>query len=211
MASSALQFGLAGGFTALGMNQQRKDIESGISSSMYNLTSALNIRNTQRTIFEAQGREIDERLGYQLTTSDLETVKAKARLRTAQAETGTSGGTSDLAVAQAYTVGARNREAITISARDKKLEVARRNIMSRLETDQRVNSAIQDIPSADEITYKMMNTALEGIKTGWSLGSNINIAYDEYTERNDLRKKNTGLQTTLNGDDWNKYNGMVRK
>jgi hypothetical protein len=211
MSTSVTQFGLAAGFSALGMNQTNKDIKSSISSSMYSLTSALTIRNTQRTIFESQGKEIDERLGYQLTTVDLNTVKAKARLRAAQAETGTSGGTSDLAVAQAYTIGARNREATIMSARDSKLEVARRNIMNRLESDNRVNSAIQDIPSPDEITAKMMNTAIEGAKMGWTFGESINSAYDEYSEKSELVRQNEALTATLANEDWNKYNGIGRK
>jgi len=161
------------GFAALGAYGASQGYQSKANANLSNIEAALTLRSTQATIFEAQDREIQERLGQQLTRDDLETLKAEGRLRAAQAETGTSGGTSDLAVAEAYVVGARNRETTIQSAKDQRLNLARRNIMSRLDNKMRIQKYMNDIPTAQEITAGIFAQSLSGLSSGLNLGRNI--------------------------------------
>lgn len=192
--SSTFNIGMAAGFSMLGSSQASSDIQNRANASLFNITSALKLRNTQATIFEAQDREITERLGQQLTATDLETVKAKGRLKAAQAETGTSGGTSDLVIAESYVIGARNREVQITSARDQKLDVARRNIMSRLDSDNRVSSYIQDIPSASAIRFSVFGAAIQGANQGYQLGSTISTGISDYNKASELKEQNNILK-----------------
>ncbi len=183
------------GMSALGAYGASKDFQSKSEASIRNIESALVLRGTQATIFEQQDKELTERLGQQLTREDLETLKAEARLNAAKAETGTSGGTADLAVAEAYVVGARNREVVIQSASDQKLALARRNIMSRLDSDNRIARYASDIPNSSEITLGIIGQALSGFQSGMSLGRSTEGYIDEVAKKKALRDKNILFST----------------
>jgi len=173
--------------------------QSAISSSMYDIDAALKLRNTQRTIFEEQSRQITETLGQKLTANDLQVLEAAARLKAATAETGTSGGTTALASVQPYVIGSRNRVNLIQEARNQKIDVARRNIMSRLEAKNRVAGAIADMPSASDINLSMLASTIQGASQGYSIGSNIDrtLTANYNTQVNDLSTYNV-LTTDYN-------------
>ncbi len=199
------------GFAALGAYSASKDFQSKANTSLQNIETALTLRGTQATIFEQQDKEIQERLGQQLTRADLDTLKAEARLHAAQAETGTSGGTSDLAVAEAYVVGARNREVIIQSAGDQRLALARRNIMSRLDSEMRVARYASDIPSSSEITLGIISQTLSGVQSGMNLGRNVEGYQAETARKKKLAEDNRAL-TEYQSSNWldtnNKFMGV---
>ena len=183
------------GLSALGAYGASEGYQSKASASIKNIEAALTLRGTQATIFEQQDKEITERLGQQLTREDLETLKAESRLHAAQAETGTSGGTSDLAVAEAYVVGARNREVVIQSAKDEKLALARRNIMSRMDSENRVAKYASDIPTASEITLGIIAQTLSGMQSGMSIGRSAEGYMDEVAKKKALREQNILFST----------------
>ena len=167
--------------------------QSSISSSMYDIDAALKLRNTQRTIFEEQSRQISETLGQKLTANDLQVLEAAARLKAATAETGTSGGTTALASVQPYIIGSRNRANLIQEARNQKIDIARRNIMSRLDAKNRVASAIADIPSASDINLSMLASTIQGVSQGYGIGTNIDRAMTANVNQKLLDEQNTLL------------------
>lgn len=174
--------------------------QSAISSSMQDIDSIIQLRNTQRTIFEAQDNEITQALGQKLTENDLQVLQASARLKAATAETGTSGGTTALAQVQPYIMGARNRANIIQGSRNQKLDLARRNIMSRLDAQNKLSTAIADIPSASQINLSMISSTLSGIGQGLNIGGKIDSSIKSYNETNKLNTQNQILKGQSNGN-----------
>lgn len=172
--------------------------QSAMSSSIQNIESAIQLRNTQRTIFEQQGKEINEALGHKLTANDLQTIQAAARLKAATAETGTSGGTTALASVEPYVIGARNRANLIQGSRNQQLDLARRNIMSRLDAQNKISNAVSDIPSGEDITLGMLSSMISGVGQGINIGGKIDSARSSSNALSNLGLSMTNMLTTDN-------------
>lgn len=80
----------------------------------------------QASIIDSQDLQLDQQLFNKMSQRGLEALKAEARLRAAAAETGTTGGTTDVAVGQAWVDFARDAALITSEAKEQKLNLSRR-------------------------------------------------------------------------------------
>ena len=188
----------AAGFGALGAYGASKDYQNRSNDAISNMESAIDLRGTQATIFEQQQKEITERLGQQLTREDLITLQAAGRLKAAQGGSGTSGGTSDLHVAQAYVIGARNREVLMMKAGDDKIALARRNIMSALDSKTRLRRMASDIPTADEITLGILGQTMNGIYKGYQFGENMTGFISEKERKEEIDRQTNVLKVSGN-------------
>lgn len=98
--------GISAGTTIISGFQETKAFERNLTSKVdtkiANMKEATTSYEFSRAKMNEQLDELDEALGDKLTERSMQSLKDQAALRVAAAETGTSGGTTDLAIQEAF-------------------------------------------------------------------------------------------------------------
>jgi hypothetical protein len=168
------------------INKTQIGIAPFIGSILGAWSSANDIKNTNRAIL-AQSRTLtenmimqekqkyemldflDRELGAKMSEVGLEALKAEARLRTAAAETGTSGGTTDMVRRQAIMSQSLSNANLIASNRMHKFNLAQQMISHRSQYRENMASLRSKIPS----TASAVLGVLSGAEGGYIKGTKI--------------------------------------
>ena len=107
-----------------------------------------------------QIQELDEVLGDKLSQRALEGIKNQARLKAAAAETGTSGGSTDAAIMEAFMTEHFDRATIVSASEQKKRNVMRSMEASGVRLSKELQSIGSGVPTYDS------NPLMAGLSAG---------------------------------------------
>jgi hypothetical protein len=180
------------------INKTQIGIAPFIGSILGAWSSANDIKNTNRAIL-AQSRTLtenmimqekqkyemldflDKELGAKMSEVGLEALKAEARLRTAAAETGTSGGTTDMVRRQAIMSQSLSNANLIASNRMNKFNLAQQMISHRSQYRENMASLRSKIPS----TASAVLGVLSGAEGGYIKGTQISELAREQVNPNE--------------------------
>lgn len=121
----------------------------------------------QMSLMKGQEQDIEQQLFSKLSQRGIEAIKAESRLRTAAAETGTTGGTTDAAIDQAYMDYVMDAALITQDAKYKQKDLTRRMETLRLSLSNKISGSEVISPN-----YKT-NAVVSGLSGGVTGFKNI--------------------------------------
>ncbi len=120
-------------------------------------------------ITSQQIQDLDRAVGDKLTERGMEAIKTEARLRAGAAETGTSGGTTTMAIQDAYMQEHLDQDVIMRQGDASKTEVFRNMSAEKFGFTQRLTSIADSMMSPEKAGLSMLSTFTSSAVSGISM------------------------------------------
>ena len=142
------------------------DIKGRTDAALKSMDSEVDTWQFKSDVSYAQLAELDRAVGDNMTERGLSALKAEARLRASAAMTGTTGGTTDNAIKDAYMQQSLDNAVTIREGRNTKVGILRGMQADNLNLTNRLESLASSITSPMSAGLSTLNSGLQGFNSG---------------------------------------------
>ncbi len=162
--------------TLLSVGATNYDLEQRTEATLNTMDSAINTFIYGQDVAYSQMEELDRAVGDKMTERGMEALMAESRLRAASAETGTTGGTTETAVKDAYMQQSLDNAVTIRNARTSKVSILRQMESDTLGLNNRLESLASGLATPTGAALQAGSSALSGFSTGLNF---LNVSQKE--------------------------------
>ena len=165
-------YGISQGLNVWGAISAVDAKESAAVAKMKAIGQAINATNTmflmQQNVAYEQSAAVDNSVGDMMSRNGLDAMKAEARLAASAAGSGTTGGTTDVAIREARSVNMFDNAIVAARGEDDKLNIQRKLLFEQASWKNRTDKLISDIGNV----WGSMD-AYTAAASGWNWSQNV--------------------------------------